>query len=169
MGLQAAVCPALRAEWGSSSSSLYNVSMVSFPSPNPPSCCPQPRTLTTYFFSNNAWPVLQASALAGTHTRPQSRINRPGFDYKRCMITVIKLTCQIVFLTCTRGEWQHWKPVWLQVCRLTYPCPSLSAASQPVGHLRSSFCKMSDPSYDCQSHWHVSGPLPGSPTHLSHT
>lgn len=79
------------------------------------------------------------------------------------------MTCQIAFLTCTQGNWQHRKPVLLQACGLTYPCPSLSAASQAVGHLRSSFCKMSDPSYDCQSHWRVSGPLPGSPTHLSHT
>lgn len=67
MGAHDAVCPALRAEWGSSSNSLYSVSMVAFPSPNLPSCCPPPRTLTMYFFCNNAWPVLQASALAGTH------------------------------------------------------------------------------------------------------
>lgn len=68
MGAQDAVCPALRAEWGSSSSSLYSVSMVSLPSPKLPSCRPQPRTLTMYFFCNKAWPALQASALAGTHT-----------------------------------------------------------------------------------------------------
>lgn len=66
MGLQDAVCPALRAEWGSSSNSLYSVSMPSFPSPKLPSFCSLPRTLTMYFFCNKAWPVLQASALAST-------------------------------------------------------------------------------------------------------
>lgn len=66
MGLQTAVCPAFRAECGSSSRSLNNVSMVSFASSNFASCCPLPFTLTMYFFCNKACPVLQAAALSGT-------------------------------------------------------------------------------------------------------
>ena len=64
IGLHTAVCPALRAEWGSSSSSLYRVSMVS--SPKLSSCCPPPRANTMYFFCKSAWPVLKAWALPGT-------------------------------------------------------------------------------------------------------
>lgn len=141
--------------------------MAFFPSPKLPSCCPQPRTVTMYFFCNNAWPVLQASALAGTHTATVK-------GWQVCMwlhfLWIRALRGSVALITYKiKLTHEHWEPVLLQVYSLTYPCPSPSAASQPVVHLRSSFCTLSVPSYDCQSHWHVWGPVPGLHTHLSHT
>lgn len=151
MGLHAAVCPAFRAEFGSSSSSLYS---ASFPSSKLPSCRPEPRTLTMYFFCNNAWPVLLASALASTHTHTHPQSLSTHLDLN--VLCVNLETVQRVPRTnqIQKGT-QHGESVSLRVCSLTYPCPFLSAASQPVDHTRSSFCTLSVPSYDCQSRWRV--------------
>ena len=146
MTLQLAVCPALRAEWGSSSSSLYSASVTFSPSPKPPSCCPPPRTLTMYFFCNNACPVLQASALATTHMTTVSKCIERSVNQDTLRFQ--KVSPIVLLVTSTRSN-NHNKEN-LFYCSRTYPCPSLSAASLPADRRRSSFCKQTAPSSDCQ-------------------
>lgn len=129
--LQAAVFPVLRAEWGSSSTSLYNVFVVSLLSPKLPSCWLHAPTQTIYSCCNNTCQVLQASARASTHTYTV----RSGLDYSSVRtVWDSSLSCSNIL---NKFKQSHHR---MLVYSFTYQRPSLSAASQPADCLRSSFC-----------------------------